>query len=53
MYGRAFELADGTIVSPCEFCGCPVWPELLESHMCPGLSAALVDELDRRIYEGD
>lgn len=51
MFGRAFELADGTIVLPCEFCGCPVFD--IPSHMCPGLNAALVDELDRRILYGD
>jgi hypothetical protein len=49
-WGRAFELKDGTIVLPCEFCGCPVFE--VESHMCPGLYERMVYEAERRaIYE--
>lgn len=50
MYGRAFELADGTIIVPCEYCGNPVWPELISSHSCPRLLQALLDELAERGY---
>lgn len=47
-YGRAFELATGEIVLPCEFCGNPVWPTVIDSHMCNGLQEALVEEMEKR-----
>jgi hypothetical protein len=51
LFGRAFELPDGRIVLPCEFCGSPAWEP--EKHMCPGLNAAMLEELDQRIRDGD
>lgn len=41
--GRAFELADGTIILPCEFCGNPVWDP--SNHTCEGLMEAWKAEL--------
>lgn len=45
-WGRAFELPDGTIILPCEFCGDPCFEP--ESHMCPGLHARLIEEMEDR-----
>lgn len=45
--GRAFELSDGTIVLPCEFCYSPVWPQHVSTHMCAGLRLALLTEMDQ------
>lgn len=44
--GRAFRLADGTIILPCEFCGNPVWWEHLPTHTCPGLLEAIEQEME-------
>ena len=46
MFGRAFELTDGTVVLPCEFCGSPVFEP--DAHTCPGLMDALTAEAERR-----
>lgn len=34
-WGRTFELQDGTIVLPCNYCGNPVFEP--DRHSCPGL----------------
>ena len=43
-FGRAFELADGTIILPCDYCGNPVFvpPE----HTCEGLMAAELERME-------
>lgn len=46
MFGRAFELADGTIVLPCEWCGSPAF--VPETHSCPPLQLALLEEMAQR-----
>lgn len=49
MFGRAFELADGTIVLPCEWCGSPAFDP--DAHTCEASTAALVAELERRALD--
>lgn len=48
MFGRAFELAGGRIILPCEFCGNPVWEPTV--HSCDGLVDALIEEMEHREY---
>lgn len=45
-YGRAFELADGTIVLPCDYCGSPV--PRVELHTCPDFMQALLEIAQQR-----
>jgi len=49
MFGRSFELADGTIVLPCEFCGNPAF--IPERHTCPGLYEEMLAEMERGLWE--
>lgn len=46
-FGRSFLLKDGTLVLPCEFCGSPVWPELVDTHLCQPMLVALLEEMDQ------
>lgn len=47
-HGRAFELATGEIVLPCEFCGNPVFKEQFHTHTCPGLGTMIVEVMEQR-----
>lgn len=48
-WGRAFELSDGTIILPCEFCGTPCW--FPDKHMCEGLHLEILVEMMKRDLE--
>lgn len=49
-FGRVFELTDGRIILPCEFCGNPAFEP--DRHTCAGLDAAMADEMAQRVRDG-